>query len=208
MGNIKNLIQAMAALYLLNVYYRNERWITNYNDADKLDLSLGSGIFTVKKPKKGELWVKNEPIQSDSPYVLKYKSEKYELIKKMMQQDESYHMKYFNSQPEINDHLFKEMLSNNETTLSCYEKLGQFRFNKTFQNAQTFTNKQKILTESQEWNNPLIKHISENELSESNIQNEIDSIGQQLGRFLWIKTRTYNWTEAAFTNNWCEVCIE
>lgn len=49
-GNVKAFLHALAALYLLNLYYRNDSWVTKYQDISKLDYSLGSSIFTVKPP--------------------------------------------------------------------------------------------------------------------------------------------------------------
>ena len=49
-GNVKALLQALAALFLLNLYYRKESWSVKYNDIPKIDYSMGSKIFTVKKP--------------------------------------------------------------------------------------------------------------------------------------------------------------
>ena len=39
-GNVKALLQALAALFLLNLYYRNDSWIVKYNDISKLDYSI------------------------------------------------------------------------------------------------------------------------------------------------------------------------
>ena len=47
-GNVKAFIHALAALYLLNLYYRNDSWVTKYKDISKQDYSMGSAIFSVK----------------------------------------------------------------------------------------------------------------------------------------------------------------
>jgi hypothetical protein len=55
-GNIGNLIKAMAALYLLNIYYKNEKFNLSKGFAGSsqitkdFDVSLGSDIFSVKTP--------------------------------------------------------------------------------------------------------------------------------------------------------------
>ncbi len=46
-GNIKALLHSMAALFLLNLYYRNDSWIVKYQDLPKSDFSMGSSIFAV-----------------------------------------------------------------------------------------------------------------------------------------------------------------
>ena len=48
-GNIKNLLHGLAALYLLNLYYKNDK-IENIQDIDRLAIngSWGSNLFSVK----------------------------------------------------------------------------------------------------------------------------------------------------------------
>lgn len=55
LGNIENLLNALGALFILNIYYRNAS-IENVNDkeASNIDWGLGSDIFTVKiSPESG-----------------------------------------------------------------------------------------------------------------------------------------------------------
>jgi hypothetical protein len=48
-ANLKNLIRAMAALYLLNIYYSNKTFDLKKNkDIAEFDSSLGSSIFSIK----------------------------------------------------------------------------------------------------------------------------------------------------------------
>lgn len=48
-GNIGNLLQALGALYILNIYYRNAKFeIVADKDASNIDWGLGSEIFSVK----------------------------------------------------------------------------------------------------------------------------------------------------------------
>lgn len=44
-GNIKALLGAMAALYLLNIYYRNDSWLTKNSDINSQNWSMGSTVF-------------------------------------------------------------------------------------------------------------------------------------------------------------------
>ena len=55
-GNVKAFIHALAALYLLNLYYRNDSWVTKYQDISKQDYSMGSAIFAVKAPVVNQPW--------------------------------------------------------------------------------------------------------------------------------------------------------
>lgn len=87
-GNVKALIQALSALYLLNIYYRNDSWITKYNSIKKGNYSMGSSVFAVKPPEADQLWYGNNEIISDSPFVVKYKDDDYQRIEEMQQQEQ------------------------------------------------------------------------------------------------------------------------
>lgn len=86
-GNVKAFIHALAALYLLNLYYRNDSWITAQQDISKIDYSMGSSIFTVKAPTSNQLWYGNNPTISESPYVAAYQDTDYQRIEKMQQEE-------------------------------------------------------------------------------------------------------------------------
>ena len=49
-GTVKAFIHALAALYLLNIYYRNTSWVVKYQEVPNLDYSMGSQIFAVRPP--------------------------------------------------------------------------------------------------------------------------------------------------------------
>lgn len=102
-GNVKALIQAMAALYLLNVYYRNEKWIISFQNVNKQDYSLGSSLFAVKAPKAGQLWYGNKPEKSDSPFVVSYKDEDYKRIEEIQQKESVALNNYWRNQPELKE---------------------------------------------------------------------------------------------------------
>ena len=46
-GNIKTLLHALVAVYLLNIYFKNDSWLTNYQNISKMYMSCGSKIFAV-----------------------------------------------------------------------------------------------------------------------------------------------------------------
>lgn len=80
LGNVKALLHAMAALYLLNLYFRNDVRVVAFNELSKCDYRMGSSLFAVKSPAVETLWYGNEPLKSESPYVVKYKDEEYQRI--------------------------------------------------------------------------------------------------------------------------------
>ena len=110
-GNVKAVLHALAALYLLNVYYRNDSWVIPYKDLHKMDYSLNSSIFALNPPKTDQPWYGNEPQQSDSPYVVTYKAEDYKRIEEMQKSDYEALNDYWKQQPELQDAEFQLILS-------------------------------------------------------------------------------------------------
>lgn len=109
-GNIKALLHSMAALYLLNLYYRNDSWIIKYQELSKTDFSMGSSIFAVKQPEVGQLWYGNTPIVGESPYVVRYQTEDYKRIEAMQKADNEALNNYWQQQPEIKEPEFLAIL--------------------------------------------------------------------------------------------------
>ena len=79
-GNVKALLQAMAALYLLNLYYRNDKMLLKYKEIYKHGFGMGSSLFAVMSPETNHIWNGNNPILSESPYVVKYKDKDFKKI--------------------------------------------------------------------------------------------------------------------------------
>lgn len=217
-GNVKALLQALAALFLLNLYYRNDSWIVKYNDISKLDYSIGSKIFTVKPPEASELWYGNTPIISESPYVASYQTESYERIEKMQQNEQQALSDYFNSQPELNESAFllqlqkayeKEQEDPRQRVIPIWE-LAQYRLNKKIPNTLTFEEKKDILIHSEEWNcwvNQNNNHLSPDELTEDNIQEEINTTGIRFGMEIMKNLQKFEWLPLATNSEICKIYI-
>ena len=74
-GNVKALIGALAALYLLNIYYKNYSLKIKLQDIFRIDFSFGSLVFAIKEPVIPEKFIENEFVFSESPFVIKCKNE-------------------------------------------------------------------------------------------------------------------------------------
>ena len=151
---------------LLNLYYRQDSWTTNYQDISKLDYSLGSSIFSVTPPKADMLWYGNKVLIGDSPYVISYSEEGYEQIKKMQEDDEKAINDYWGSQPEINESDFQKQLQearkraekNTGNKVMEIWELAKYRLNKRIPNNLTFEERKKLLINSAEWNGLIYKN--------------------------------------------------
>ena len=217
-GNVKAFIHALAALYLLNLYYRNESWVTTYQDISKLDYSMGSAIFTVKPPVANQLWHGNSPTITESPYVVSYQDADYQRIEEMQRKEEQALNDYWINQPELREPAFQAQLQEaverekkdpHQRVMHIWE-LAKYRLNKKIPNTLTFEERKVCLINSKEWNgwiNQHNKHLSADELTEDNIQKEIDSVGIRWGMEIMKSFQKLEWLPIALNSEICNIYI-
>lgn len=217
-GNVKAFLHALAALYLLNLYYRNDTWVTKYQDISKIDYSLGSSIFMVKPPVAEQLWYGNNPTISESPYIVRYQDSEYQRIKEIQNNEEMELKEYWNNQPELHEIEFQNQLKEaiekeknnpNENVMPIWE-LAKYRLNKKIPNNLTFEERKKLLIDSAEWNGWIHKnnkYITEEELTEENIQQEIDNVGTCWGIEIMKKYQKLEWISIALNGEICRIYI-
>ncbi len=218
-GNVKSFIHALAALYLLNVYYRNPEWITTYQGIRDIDYSLGSSIFSVVPPEvSSTLWYDNSPINSGSPFVVQYQDESFKKIQTIQKREDESLRNYLKEQPEFKERdfqpLFLELIQrkgDNLTGLDFCKVLSKFRLNKKIPSSLPFEKKKSMLIQSEEWHGWIHlhnKHLSEDELSEENIQKEIDSVANLWGIELMKRFQQAEWLNTALNFKNCRVFIK
>lgn len=217
-GNVKAFIHALVALYLLNLYYRNDSWVTKYQDISKLDYSMGSAIFTVKPPVANQLWHGNSPTITESPYVVSYQDADYQRIEEIQRKEEQALNDYWINQPELREPAFQAQLQEaverekkdpHQRVMHIWE-LAKYRLNKKIPNTLTFEEKKVCLINSKEWNgwiNQHNKHLSADELTEDNIQKEIDSVGIRWGMEIMKSFQKLEWLPIALNSEICNIYI-
>lgn len=217
-GNVKALLHAMAALYLLNLYFRNDVRVVTFHELSKCDYSMGSSLFAVKSPAVKMLWYGNEPLKSESPYVVKYKDEEYQRIVAMQSADREALDKYWSSQPEMQDPEFCAILEQaaekqahdpNYRLMIVWE-LAKFRLNKMLPKTMSFEARKICLINSEAWNcniNKINKHLAPEEISVDNIDDEINRIGTNWGIDIQKRFDTLAWTQLAMNSALCEIYI-
>lgn len=66
-GNLENLLHGLTALFILNIYYKNESFhIGSDSNVSNFDLSLGSSIFSVSFHKEPEYTYKKEYLKGNN----------------------------------------------------------------------------------------------------------------------------------------------
>lgn len=217
-GNVKAFIHALAALYLLNLYYRNDSWVTKYKDISKQDYSMGSAIFSVKAPEVNQPWYGNTPTHSESPYVVTYNDQDYQRIEAIQQKEQQALNDYWSKQPELHEPAFLAQLHSaldrekndpKQRVMHIWE-LARYRLNKKFPATLPFDERKTLLVNSDEWKS--LGRSSNNgtqdfELTEDNIQNEIDSIGIRMGIQIMGKYQKFEWAQMATNSEICNVYI-
>lgn len=213
-GNVKALLHSMAALYLLNLYYRNDSWVVKYQELSKSDFSMGSSIFAVKQPKVGQLWYGNDPIKSESPYVVSYQAEDYKRIEAMQKADSEALSHYWQQQPELKDPEFlailererkKQEMDPTHRILYLWE-LGIYRLKKQLPTSLPFEERKNRFIKSEAWkccNN----HLIPEDITENNIDKEIENVGSRWGMDIEKRYNTMNWIHLATNGAICKVYI-
>lgn len=217
-GNVKALLQAMAALFLLNLYYRNDKMLLKYQEIDKHGYGIGSSLFSVMTPATNQLWYGNNPIVSDSPYVVKFADNDYKKIVEMQKYDNDALNKYWQQQPELNDPGFNQIIQAeekkkefdpNHRILYIWE-LAKYRLKKQLPSTLPFDERKSRLLQSEAWkcqihqNN---KHLLPDEITPENIDKEIDSVGTSWGIDIEHRYNTLKWVYFAMNDAMCEVYI-
>lgn len=224
-GNIKALLHAMAALYLLNIYYRDIELSTKYLDIHKLDMSFGSRIFSLKTPSQNAIvdiinGIKSKEVLKsvDSPYIAKYTDS---FCKQVLDSKRKYLEdlnNYLVNQPELNEQDFiqqimkaKEIESKNpaQKVILLWE-LCKYRINKKIPAHLSFEQRKTAFVQSAEWNGQIRKqnkHLSESELTPENIQGEIDQAGISFAMEME-KSFSSQFMYKAFTEGYCEIVLD
>lgn len=212
-GNVKALIQALASLFLLNLYYRNDSYVVKYNDISKFDFSMGSAIFTVKAPKIEQLWYGNNPIISESPYVVKYKDSDYHTIEEMQQHEQQAVNTYLKEQSELKEPEFiaqiEKASGKGERVMDIWE-LAKYRLNKKIPNTLSFKERKACLISSEEWNGRVYqhnKHLLAEEITEDNIQKAIDEVATCCGIEIMSRFQKLEWVPIAMNSAVCHIYI-
>lgn len=223
MGNVKALLHALSALYLLNLYYRKDRWIMSYQDIGKLDMSCGSKIFAVNPPKTNKddgtaLWdTGNIPIVGDSPYIITYTNSTYERITNLRKQGNKALDDFIKAQPEMNNQDFISHILNVVEDAKCtrtpfhwVSELMKFRLHKRIPSTISFEERRELLVNSREWKGQTYssnQHLQPDEITVDNIEAAIDKVGYLAGIDIELDLSYINWLRVALIDAPCEVRI-
>lgn len=217
-GNIKVTLQAIAALYLLNIYYRKDSWVVKYQDLSKQDYSMGSVLFAVKPPVTNQLWYGNQPLVSDSPFVVAYLDDVYKRIEGAQKAERDAQVDYWVKQPElkepefialINAELEKKKQDPSYRVLLIWE-LAKYRLKKLLPKEMPFEERKFRLIHSEAWRgriNQQNKHLAPDEITEENIDKEIESVAIRWGMQIEWGFKKEEWELFATSSAGCKIFI-
>ena len=224
-GTIKNLLHAMGALYLLNIYYKNVKMSAKYLDFQKLDFSLGSSVFSVKQPSQEHVVsiINNQDItgvlhSDESPFVLKYTDSYYKQIlesnKTMIEEETNYLL----SQPELQEPEFIQQITQAKQIeakdpsqkLILFWELAKYRLRKKIPASLPFEERKNLFISTSEWNGQIRlqnPHLNADEITEANIQSEIDHTGVLAGIELQRRFERMKMYKA-FNEGYCDLILD
>lgn len=212
-GNVLAYLQALAALYLLNLYYRKDSRVIKYGNLGKQDYRMGSALFAVKAPASDNLWSENSPIESESPYVVSYQDNVFKQIEEIRRREDDALTDYLYAQPELKEQAFLRQLQLAEEKgedVNHICELARYRLNKKIPGSLPFAERKALLVGSEEWNDTVFQsngHLKAEELTEENIQREIDVAGILWGWKIIRKIKKAEWLPIAMGNGLCKVYI-
>lgn len=217
-GNVKALIQAMAALYLLNLYIRKDSWVVHYKDLSKQDYSVGSALFAVKAPIAGDIWYGNKPLMTESPYVVAYQEDVYKRIEDAQRAEKDALVNYWLKQPEIHEPAFVEQMNaelekqkqNPGYRVIWIQELAKYRLHKLIPTSLPFEKRRSLLIHSEAWCgrvNQQNKHLAPTEITEENIQDEIELVAIRWGLEIEMSFKKEQWELYSATDALCKVFI-
>lgn len=212
-GNIKAALHALAALYLLNIYYRKDSWVVKYKELSKQDYSMGSALFAVKPPVTNQLWYGNQAQKSESPFVVTYQDADYKRIEKIQQKEQDDLNNYWCQQPELQEPEFLAQLEGaiqkGKRVMHIWE-LAKYRLHKILPTSLPFTVRKERFINSEAWNcwvNQHNQHLAPEEITEENIENEINAVSVRWGMDIMKRFQKLEWLPIAMNSGLCEIHI-
>ncbi len=224
-GTIRNLLHAMGALFLLNIYLKDIKLTSKYLEARRLDFSLGSSIFSVKQPSdKYVINIINNQDEvgvlhaDESPFVMKYIDSYYKDILDANQKELKEMMDYWLSQPELKEPEFIQQMEQAKERehkdprqrVVPFWELAQYRLRKKIPTSLPFEERKKLLISSREWNGRIRQqnpHLDADGITEANIQAEIDHAGLLAGVELQQRFENLK-IHKAFNEGYCELVLD
>ncbi len=217
-GNVRALIQAMAALYLLNLYLRNDSWVVKFQDLSKQDYRMGSALFAVTPPVTDLLWYGNLPQVSESPFVVTYQEDVYKRIEDAQKAERDAQVDYWVAQPELKEPAFVAQMNaefekkkqNPAYRVLLIWELAKYRLNKLIPKDLPFEERKSRLINCEAWKcriNQQNKHLSPDEIVEENIDEEIKSVAIRWGMQIELGFKKEEWELFSVTSAACKVYI-
>ena len=138
-GNLKSAIHSLAALYLLNIYLKDEKFTIKHNEIYKFDTRFGSTLFSLDKPSDKTGFVTNAYVSESSVY-------EYELTKASKEEYARQHKEYMDrfsnyikTVPEMNELDFQNAFigltrkhSGVNLVMQFFNELSKYRVDKMF----------------------------------------------------------------------------
>lgn len=155
-------------------------------------------------------------VADESPLVLKYTDRIYKDIVEANKNINQMRKEYLLQQPELNELDFCKIVNEGLEKANPHERfiftreLCKYKLNKKIPNTLPFEERKRLFIGSNEWNGIVRKqnnHLLENQLTEDNLQSEIDHAGILAGVEMEQQFETIK-KQKAFNEGYCELVLD
>lgn len=153
-GNLKNLIKAMAALFLLNIYYKNDKYKLEKNE-QTIPSNMGSDIFNIKIHQYSgydgnHKYMKKEDF-IECAYLTKQTDESEEIWKDAIKSMNNNNWEFFIKHPKLLEAIKEnsKLLENYKGNNLMWDILGQNEYIRMLSSSQHLLNEASIKTKNE-----------------------------------------------------------
>ena len=207
-GNIKAVIHALAALFLLNIYKKNIRLTLTIQKLYEKDFGFGSKFFIVNKPSMCDFEKENIPIRGDSPFVYTLDEAALYFHRKEVKEEHDKYLNFIYNLPEFKDPNFSNFIQkgveNPNSRNNILVKIFEYRLKNLIPSNVSFNEKIKILSKSEEWERRKILLDRDMELEFFNEENFDEKI-KQLAYYNYLYFYHYYHTKRVMLSTYNEI---
>ena len=138
-GNLRVALHSLAALFLLNVYFKDEEFTIKHGEVNTFDNRFGSSLFSLNKPSDKTGFFSNAYISNESVYEYRLTDASQEEFKKQHSDYMQRFMSYVSTVPEMHETDFSlivegitKQFSGVSLVMNYFNALAKYRVDKLF----------------------------------------------------------------------------
>ncbi|MFA6755735.1 MAG: hypothetical protein WCR97_04515 [Bacilli bacterium] len=188
-GNIESVLNALSALFLLNIYLKNEVFSTSLY-GEKINMSFGSKVFCLDEPNGYQDILNVEKnVSSSSPYVINYTKESHKRLEEVKKKETTELVEYLLNLPYFKDDEFEKIVKKESPKWNRNKRFNyiytyyKYYLSKIFDKNISYEEKKQTILNLLKDLIPIFYNENYNRISnleEKELKNEIDSFSKSL----------------------------